>query len=77
MYFSVIQILREINFLGELPPYFMARAHRLSGYDPDEDENEFEELQEKLANNEEMVDFLKKNRESDFTYFFFSFSELV
>ena len=33
----------------------MARAHRLSGYDPDEDENEFEELQEKLANNEEMV----------------------
>ena len=55
MYFSVIQILREINFLGELPPYFMARAHRLSGYDPDEDENEFEELQEKLANNEEMV----------------------
>merc|ERR1712029_788653 len=40
--------------LGELPPYFMARAHRLSGYDPDEDENEFEELQEKLANNEEM-----------------------
>ena len=33
----------------------MARAHRLSGYDPDEDEDEFEELQEKLANNEEMV----------------------
>ena len=79
MYFSVIQILREINFLGELPPYFMARAHRLSGYDPDEDENEFEELQEKLANNEEMVRyFLKiKIREIDFTYFFLSFSELV
>merc|ERR1712141_552603 len=40
--------------LGELPPYFMARAHRLSGYDPDEEEDEFEELQEKLANNEDM-----------------------
>ena len=26
----------------------MARAHRLSGYDPDEEEDEFEELQEKL-----------------------------
>merc|ERR1719510_839507 len=40
--------------LGELPPYFMARAHRLSGYDSDEEEDEFEELQEKIANNEEM-----------------------
>ena len=43
--------------LGELPPYFMARAHRLSGYDPDEEEDEFVELQEKLANQEEMVRF--------------------
>lgn len=35
--------------LGELPPYFMARAARLSGYDPDdaEDLQEFEELQKK------------------------------
>lgn len=33
--------------LGELPPYFMARAHRLSGYDPDEDEDEFDELEQK------------------------------
>ena len=34
--------------LGELPPYFMARAHRLSGQDPDDDEeDEFLELQEK------------------------------
>ena len=41
--------------LGELPPYFMARASRLSGYDPDDDEDEFQELQEKLANQEEMV----------------------
>jgi len=40
--------------LGELPPYFMARAHRLSGYDSDDEEDEFEELQAKLANQEEM-----------------------
>ena len=34
--------------LGELPPYFMARAHRLSGYDPDDDEeDEFLELQQR------------------------------
>ena len=33
----------------------MARAHRLSGYDSDEEEDEFEELQEKIANNEDMV----------------------
>merc|ERR1712001_633923 len=38
--------------LGELPPYFMARAHRLSGYDSDDEEDEFEELQEKKANND-------------------------
>jgi len=40
--------------LGELPPYFMARAHRLSGYDSDEEEDEYDELQEKIANKEEM-----------------------
>lgn len=35
--------------LGELPPYFMARAARLSGYDPDDDEDlqKFEELNKK------------------------------
>lgn len=36
--------------LGELPPYFMARASRLSGIDPedeDEDMKEFEELNKK------------------------------
>lgn len=35
--------------LGELPPYFMARAARLSGYDPEDDEEmqEFEELKKK------------------------------
>ena len=34
--------------LGELPPYFMARAHRLSGSDPDDDEeDEFMELKQR------------------------------
>lgn len=35
--------------LGELPPYFMAKAARLSGYDPDDDEDlkKFEELKKK------------------------------
>lgn len=35
--------------LGELPPYFMAKAARLSGYDPEDDDDlkEFEELQKK------------------------------
>jgi hypothetical protein len=41
--------------LGELPPYFMARAHRLSGYDPDEEEDEYLQLQEKLAHPEQLV----------------------
>lgn len=35
--------------LGELPPYFMAKAARLSGYDPDDAEElaEFEALKAK------------------------------
>lgn len=35
--------------IGELPPYLMAKASRLTGYDPDdaEDLNEFEELAKK------------------------------
>jgi len=41
--------------LGELPPYFVARAHRLSGYDPDEEEDEFDELQEKAKHPDQMV----------------------
>uniref|UniRef100_A0A0A9YPG3 Vacuole membrane protein 1 n=2 Tax=Lygus hesperus TaxID=30085 RepID=A0A0A9YPG3_LYGHE len=38
--------------LGELPPYFMARAARLSGHDPDDEDElkEFEELQKKKQN---------------------------
>lgn len=53
--------------LGELPPYFMARASRLSGYDPDdkEDLREFEELQKKKQNPETMVTLINHN---PFTY---------
>lgn len=47
--------------LGELPPYFMARAARLSGYDPDdaEDLQEFEELQKKREMGEKLSYFEK------------------
>lgn len=44
--------------LGELPPYFMARAARLSGRPPDEDKGdliEFEELLKKEKHPETMV----------------------
>lgn len=43
--------------LGELPPYFMARAARLSGYDPDDKEElkEFEELRKKKQNSSSLV----------------------
>ena len=46
--------------LGELPPYFMARASRLSGYDPNDEDDlkEFEELQRKRNNPESMVRFI-------------------
>jgi len=47
--------------LGELPPYFMARAARLSGRPPDEDKEdliEFEELLKKEKHPETMVIFL-------------------
>ena len=47
--------------LGELPPYFMAKAHRLSGHDPDEDsedEDEFLELQEKMKKNPKDLSWL-------------------
>ena len=33
----IVVFLKKI--IGELPPYFMARAHRISGYDPDEEED--------------------------------------
>ena len=41
--------------LGELPPYFMARAHRLSGYDPDDDDDEDEFLELQQRNPEDLV----------------------
>lgn len=43
--------------LGELPPYFMAKAARLSGYDQEDDEDlkEFEELQKKRATGESLT----------------------
>lgn len=43
--------------LGELPPYFMAKAARLSGYDPDDadDLKEFDELQKKRASGENLT----------------------
>ena len=43
--------------IGELPPYFMARAARLSGSEPSEEEEEFHELQEKLKNPEKLSRF--------------------
>lgn len=45
--------------LGELPPYFMAKAARLSGYDPEDAEElaEFEALKAKRnAGNLSLVD---------------------
>lgn len=43
--------------LGELPPYFMARAARLSGFDPEDDDDlrEFEELQRKENSKEHLT----------------------
>ncbi|XP_063613122.1 vacuole membrane protein 1-like isoform X1 [Penaeus indicus] len=46
--------------LGELPPYFMARGARLSGYDPDDEEmEEFEELQ-RLKDRPEDMSFIDR-----------------
>lgn len=47
--------------LGELPPYFMAKASRLSGYDPDDAEEmqEFEELQKKRESGQKLNIFDK------------------
>lgn len=41
--------------IGELPPYFMARAARLSGSEPGEEEEDFLALQEKLKHPETMT----------------------
>ncbi|KAJ8870769.1 hypothetical protein PR048_027068 [Dryococelus australis] len=49
--------------LGELPPYFMARAARLSGQNPDDDEElrEFEELQRK-KDKPELMTFVDRTK---------------
>lgn len=43
--------------VGELPPYFMARAARLSGYDPDDEDDlrEFEEFQTRVKEHPETL----------------------
>ena len=41
--------------LGELPPYFMARAHRLSGHDPEDDDDESDDEEK------EFLELRKKN----------------
>ncbi|XP_014239589.1 vacuole membrane protein 1-like isoform X4 [Cimex lectularius] len=63
---SIWNIIRKVHLeaimwgagtaLGELPPYFMARAARLSGHDPEDDEDlkEFEELQKKKKDKSSM-----------------------
>jgi len=43
--------------IGELPPYFMARAARLSGSEPGEETEELLELQEKLKDPSSMTRF--------------------
>uniref|UniRef100_A0A1B6LC91 Vacuole membrane protein 1 n=1 Tax=Graphocephala atropunctata TaxID=36148 RepID=A0A1B6LC91_9HEMI len=47
---------------GELPPYFMARAARLSGYDPEDEDDlrEFEEFQKKRALHPESLTLLDR-----------------
>ncbi|XP_023341738.1 vacuole membrane protein 1 [Eurytemora carolleeae] len=62
---SIWQILSKVRLeafcwgagtaIGELPPYFMARAARLSGSEPGEEEQEILELQEKLKKPESLT----------------------
>lgn len=51
--------------LGELPPYFMARAARLSGIDPDDDDEDlkaFEELEKKRKSNRNDLTLMEKGK---------------
>lgn len=50
--------------LGELPPYFMARAARLSGHDLDDEEElkEFEDLQKKSEQNPDSMTFMETTK---------------
>lgn len=69
---SVWNIMRKVHLeaimwgagtaLGELPPYFMARAARISGSDPDDESElaEFEDLQKKKQENPEALDLLDR-----------------
>ena len=64
--------------LGELPPYFMARAHRLSGYDPDEEDDEFEELEKKRNQNpDDLVIILVLNLEISLIFVLFRVISIV
>jgi len=54
MYSSVSVLQGAGTAIGELPPYFMARAARLSG-NIDEEEQELEELMEEQRNAEHLV----------------------
>ncbi|KAM5216050.1 vacuole membrane protein 1 isoform 1-T1 [Hipposideros larvatus] len=46
--------------IGELPPYFMARAARLSGAEPDDEE--YQEFEEMLENAETAQDFASRTK---------------
>ncbi|XP_045466897.1 vacuole membrane protein 1 isoform X2 [Harmonia axyridis] len=73
-YISIFSIMAKVRLeamcwgagtaLGELPPYFMARAARLSGIDPDDEDDElreFEELQRKAEEHQELT-FIQKGK---------------
>ncbi|GBP02014.1 Vacuole membrane protein 1, partial [Eumeta japonica] len=69
---SIWSIMSKVRFeaflwgagtaLGELPPYFMAKAARLSGYDPDDAEElaEFEAL--KAKKNQKNLSFMDRGK---------------
>lgn len=69
---SVWNIMRKVHLeaimwgagtaLGELPPYFMARAARISGHDPDDESElaEFEDLQKKKKENPSNLVFIDR-----------------
>ncbi|KRT80767.1 hypothetical protein AMK59_5977 [Oryctes borbonicus] len=48
--------------LGELPPYFMARAARLSGIDPDDEDDELAEFEELQRKNREDLTLIEKGK---------------
>ncbi|KAK9754087.1 SAP domain [Popillia japonica] len=68
---SVLSIMSKVRLesmcwgagtaLGELPPYFMARAARLSGIDPDE-EDELAEIEELQRKNKEDLTLIERGK---------------